>query len=94
MTSCRSVAAAVADAPELTAGEEPQVDTKRLLRKMRLYIFVGAFIGLFLALAIGAAFIAVWFTEAADLWTKTEYLWEGTSDAATSVVPVICSSML
>ena len=72
-----SVAAAVADAPELTAGEEPQVDTKRLLRKMRLYIFVGAFIGLFLALAIGAAFIAVWFTQASDLWAKSEELWEG-----------------
>ncbi len=57
--------------------EEPQVDDKRLLRKMRLYIFAGAFLGLFLALAIGAAFIAVWFTQAADLWAKSEELWEG-----------------
>ena len=65
--------------PQLTsgAGEEPQPDTKRLLRKMRLYIFAGAFLGLFLALAIGAAFIAVWFTQASDLWAKSEELWEG-----------------
>lgn len=75
----------LADQPELTnnrdassVGEEPQVDKKPLLRKMRLYIFAGAFLGLFLALAIGAAFIAVWFTQASDLWAKSEELWEGT----------------
>ena len=67
--------------PELTNGsqtdEEPPVDTKPLLRKMRLYIFAGAFLGLFIALAIGAAFIAGWFTQASDLWAKSEELWEG-----------------
>ena len=67
-------------APELTSGEEPtQMNTKRILRKMRIYIFAGAFLGLFIALAIGAAFIAVWFTQASDLWAKSEELWEGTS---------------
>ena len=30
-----------------------------------------------IALAIGAAFIAVWFTKASDLWKKSEELWEG-----------------
>ena len=65
--------------PELPAeGEAPQADTKRVLRKMRIYIFAGAFLGLFLALAIGAAFIAVWFTQASNLWAKSEELWEGT----------------
>jgi len=34
-------------------------------------------LGLFIALAIGAAFIAVWFTKASDLWQKSENLWEG-----------------
>ena len=33
--------------------------------------------GLLIALAIGAAFIAVWFTQASDLWKKSEKLWEG-----------------
>lgn len=40
-------------------------------------IFLGSLAGLFIALAIGAAFIAVWFTQASDLWTKSEELWEG-----------------
>jgi high-affinity iron transporter len=34
-------------------------------------------LGLFFSLAIGAAFIAVWFTKAANLWSKSEELWEG-----------------
>jgi high-affinity iron transporter len=62
---------------------------------MYAQIFAGAGLGLFLALAIGAAyvltsftaytvsiwlnhrFIAVWFTQASDLWAKSELLWEG-----------------
>ena len=66
--------------PELTSVEETepnQLNTKRILRKMRIYIFAGAFLGLFIALAIGAAFIAVWFTQASNLWAKSEALWEG-----------------
>jgi high-affinity iron transporter len=42
-------------------------------------IFLGAGLGLLLALAIGAAFIAVWFTKANNLWSKSEELWEGLS---------------
>jgi high-affinity iron transporter len=38
---------------------------------------MGSAIGFFIALAIGAAFIAVWFTKASDLWKKSESLWEG-----------------
>ncbi|KAF5349294.1 hypothetical protein D9756_009367 [Leucocoprinus leucothites] len=53
------------------------IQRRRLLRKMRIQIFIGAAIGLFIALAIGAAFIAVWFTKASDLWSKSEELWEG-----------------
>jgi len=44
---------------------------------LRIQIFAGAGLGLFLALAIGAAFIAVWFTQASNLWAKSEELWEG-----------------
>jgi hypothetical protein len=40
-------------------------------------IFIGCFAGFFLALAIGAAFIVVWFKKASNLWAKTEELWEG-----------------
>lgn len=63
--------------PELTSPEDNDVVTKRLLRKMRLQIFLGAALGLLIAAGIGAAFIAVWFTQAADLWANTENLWEG-----------------
>jgi len=44
---------------------------------MRFQIFLGAGLGFFIALAIGAGFIAVWFTKATDLWSKSEDLWEG-----------------
>jgi hypothetical protein len=40
-------------------------------------VFAGAGLGFFIALAIGAAFIAVWFTQASNLWEKSEALWEG-----------------
>lgn len=75
--------------PELTSGEEPelnQLSTKRILRKMRIYIFAGAFLGLFIALAIGAAFIAVWFTQASNLWAKSEELWEGIFELIASII--------
>jgi high-affinity iron transporter len=42
-----------------------------------MQIFAGAGLGLLIALAVGAAFIAVWFTQASDLWAKSEELWEG-----------------
>lgn len=42
-----------------------------------MQIFLGAALGLLIAVAIGAAFIAVWFTKASDLWAKSESLWEG-----------------
>ncbi|SJL09917.1 related to high-affinity iron transporter FtrA [Armillaria ostoyae] len=55
------------------------VKRRRLIRKLRIQIFLGAGIGLGIAFAIGAAFIAVWFTKASDLWQKAEKLWEGGS---------------
>lgn len=57
--------------------EDDTIQRRRLLRRMRIQIFVGAAIGLLIALAIGAAFIAVWFTKASDLWSRSEELWEG-----------------
>ncbi|KAF5361188.1 hypothetical protein D9758_009048 [Tetrapyrgos nigripes] len=57
--------------------EDDEVQRKRLIRKLRIQIFSGAAIGFLIALAIGAAFIAVWFTQASNLWAKSEELWEG-----------------
>ena len=39
-----------------------------------------------IALAIGAAFIAVWFTQASDLWKKSEELWEGIFSLIASIL--------
>ncbi|CAE6482091.1 unnamed protein product [Rhizoctonia solani] len=50
---------------------------RRLVRKMRLQVLIGAAVGLVIALAIGAAFIAVWFTKVVDLFSSAEELWEG-----------------
>ena len=42
--------------------------------------------GLLIALAIGAAFIAVWFTKASNLWNKSENLWEGIFSLIASIL--------
>lgn len=39
-----------------------------------------------IALAIGAAFIAVWFTKAANLWNKSEELWEAIFSLVASIL--------
>ncbi|TEB29986.1 Ftr1 protein [Coprinellus micaceus] len=66
---------------------ESNPDEQRLLiRKLRIQIFAGAALGLLLALGIGAAFIAVWFTKATDLWEKSEELWEGIFNLLASLI--------
>ena len=49
-------------------------------------VFAVAGLGFFIALAIGAAFIAIWFTQASNLWEKSEALWEGLLRRARSTV--------
>ncbi|KAJ6532691.1 iron permease FTR1 [Mycena vulgaris] len=66
--------------------EDDSVHRRKLIRKLRLQIFAGAGLGLFLALAIGAAFIAVWFTQASNLWAKSEELWEGIFELIASLM--------
>ncbi|KAK0458145.1 Ftr1 protein [Desarmillaria tabescens] len=75
----RPIVAAEANSEENSSGNDSDnvVKRRRLIRKLRIQIFLGAGIGLFIAFAIGAAFIAVWFTRASDLWQKAEKLWEG-----------------
>lgn len=70
-----SVASNSAD-EKTVPSEDSEIIRRRLLRKMRIQILVGGALGLFLAVAIGAAFIAVWFTKATDLWSKSEAIWE------------------
>ncbi|TDL21402.1 iron permease FTR1 [Rickenella mellea] len=62
------------------------VPVQRLIRRLRIQIFLGAGLGLLIALSIGAAFIAVWFTRARDLWSKSEALWEGIFELVASLL--------
>ena len=69
---------ALAAQPELESPEDAAIRQRRFIRRMRYQMFAGSLLGLLIAVAIGAAFIAVWFTKASDLWAKSEELWEGT----------------
>ncbi|KAF9809805.1 hypothetical protein IEO21_07248 [Rhodonia placenta] len=80
-----SDASSASGSHDAAAPELPHRDA-RLVRKMRIQIFLGSALGLFVALAIGAAFIAVWFTQAADLWAKSEELWEGIFEVIASLI--------
>ncbi|GAA5992726.1 hypothetical protein JCM11641_004867 [Rhodosporidiobolus odoratus] len=64
------------DSNDVVEKLDPQ-EKKRVIRRMRLMIWAGALLGLFVALCIGAAFIAVFFTTLSDLWSATEEIWEG-----------------
>jgi len=75
-----------ASPPELLSEEDHAIKSKRLIKKMRIQIAAGSALGLFIALAIGAAFIAVWFTKASDLWAKSEELWEGIFELIASIL--------
>jgi high-affinity iron transporter len=43
-------------------------------------------LGFLVALSIGAAFIAIWFVKASDLWEKSEDLWEGIFELIASLM--------
>ncbi|EGO03468.1 hypothetical protein SERLA73DRAFT_174969 [Serpula lacrymans var. lacrymans S7.3] len=71
---------------DLLSDADNTIFKKRLIRKLRLQIFFGAGSGLLISLAIGAAFIAIWFTQASDLWVKAENLWEGIFELIASLM--------
>lgn len=60
--------------------------TRKIVKRMRIQIWAGTLIGFFIALCIGAAFIAVFYTKLTDLWAKTEALWEGVFSVVASVI--------
>ncbi|KZT60049.1 iron permease FTR1 family protein [Calocera cornea HHB12733] len=64
---------------ELPVPEEEvmALSDKQLYRKLVIQIWLGTGIGFGIALCIGAAFIAVFYTKLQDLWAKTEDAWEG-----------------
>jgi len=42
-----------------------------------LQVWFGALLGFAICLCLGAAFIAVWYTLARDIWGSAEDIWEG-----------------
>lgn len=91
-TSSSPEPAVLGDDTEVEAGHHI-LQKQQLIRKLRIQvcafqtlsartkhlsqIFLGTGVGLLIALGVGAAFIAVWFTKASNLWAKSEELWEG-----------------
>ncbi|KZO94671.1 Ftr1 protein [Calocera viscosa TUFC12733] len=61
----------------VAAPEEMALSDKQLYRKLVWQIWLGTMIGFGIAICIGAAFIAVFYTKLQDLWAKTEDVWEG-----------------
>lgn len=45
---------------------------KQLRKRMRWMVWAGSLTGLAVTICIGAAFIAVYFTQLQDLWAKSE----------------------
>ncbi|KZP14643.1 Ftr1 protein [Athelia psychrophila] len=68
------------------AGDQTEAQKKQLIRKLRVQIFLGTGVGLLIALGVGAAFIAVWFTQASNLWSKSEEIWEGTFELVAAIM--------
>ena len=67
-----------ADSEAASASEaETQKATRALIGKLRKAVFFGALTGLLIAFAIGAAFLAVFYTQVNNLYGKAEELWEG-----------------
>lgn len=52
-------------------------ENKALKRKLLIQVWVGAFLGLFICLAIGAGFIGAYYSLNKDIWGNSEDLWEG-----------------
>jgi len=72
-------------ASTIPPAEESQA-VRRLARKLKIQIFAGAATGFLIALSIGAAFIAVWFTKANDLFSKAELIWEGSFELIAAIM--------
>ncbi|UZJ55061.1 hypothetical protein CBS101457_004381 [Exobasidium rhododendri] len=60
-----------------TVDTDKNKEARLLVKKLRRYIYAGAGFGLLIAFAIGAAFLAVFYTQTTDLYGKSEELWEG-----------------
>ncbi|KAF7722839.1 high-affinity iron permease [Apophysomyces ossiformis] len=66
-----------------------------IYKRLRNQVWIGAAIGFFICLCIGAAFIAVYYTVLNDLWGNSEDIWEGVfSLIATIMITLMGLAML
>ncbi|KAH8551962.1 iron permease FTR1/Fip1/EfeU [Umbelopsis sp. PMI_123] len=61
-------------------------DDRTIYRRLCKQVWFGSIAGLVICLAIGAAFIAVWYTVASDLWSHSEDIWEGCFSLVASIL--------
>ncbi|KAF8936093.1 high-affinity iron permease [Dissophora ornata] len=70
-------------------------DDMSIKRRLARQVWAGTALGLFISLAIGAAFIVIWNKYANDLWANSEQLWEGSfSLIAVVMITVMGVAML
>lgn len=68
---------------------------RALYKRMVWQVWIGSFLGLFICLAIGGAFIGVFYSLGKDIWANTEDLWEGIfSIIATILITIMGVAML
>nr|XP_031857478.1 uncharacterized protein CI109_007097 [Kwoniella shandongensis]KAA5524550.1 hypothetical protein CI109_007097 [Kwoniella shandongensis] len=66
--------------------DQAKADRAKLIKRMRVQIWAGTATGFLIALGIGAAFIAVFYTKIDDLWSKTEQIWEGVFSVIAAII--------
>ncbi|CAN6614056.1 plasma membrane iron permease [Trichomonascus vanleenenianus] len=54
-----------------------QSDDRRLYKRLLWQVWIGAALGIVICLAIGGAFIGVFYSLGRDIWAQSEDLWEG-----------------
>ncbi|CAO1632862.1 unnamed protein product [Sympodiomycopsis kandeliae] len=65
------------DRSDLESDEVRAKERQTLIKSLRKTVLLGAATGLSIAFVIGAAFLAVFYTQANDLYGKAEEAWEG-----------------
>lgn len=70
-------------------------DDRTLYKRLVWQVWIGSALGLFICLAIGGAFIGVFYSLGRDIWASAEDLWEGIfSIIATIMITVMGVAML
>jgi len=64
-------------------------DSPHLKKKLRKQVWMGTAAGLIVTITLGAIFVAVFYTIAANLWTSSEAIWEGVFSLLAAIVTLL-----